>query len=47
VLGLSGLDEDAGRDGFCDVGPSSMKAPGMEELDGRGGLDGGVFVLDP
>lgn len=46
VLGLSGLDEDAGRGGFWGAGVSSMKAPGMDELEGRGGLDDdGALVL--
>jgi hypothetical protein len=47
VLDLLGLDEDAGRGGFWGVGVSSTKAPGMDELDGRGGLDEEPFVLGP
>jgi len=47
VLDLLGLDEDAGRGSFWGVGVSSMKAPGMDELDGRGGLDEEPFVLGP
>jgi hypothetical protein len=47
VLGLSGLDEDAGRGGFAGIGASSTKAPGIDELDGLGGLDEGTLVLGP
>jgi hypothetical protein len=47
VLCLSGLDDDAGRGGFWGAGVSSMKAPGIDELDGRGGLDEEVFTLGP
>jgi hypothetical protein len=47
LLGLPGIDEDEGRGGFWGTVVSSMKAPGMEELDGRAGLEEGVFTKAP
>jgi len=41
VVDLLGLAEDAGRGGFWGAAVSSIKAPGIDELEGRGGLDGG------
>ena len=46
LLGLSCIDEDAGRAGFWGAEVSSTKAPGIDELDGRWVLEG-VFALGP
>ena len=43
---MLGLEEDAGRGGFWGAGVSSTKAPGMDELEGRGGLDEGGSMLE-